>query len=95
MILVGMGSVLAQGNKGIQAGAAAISQATADLQLYFEPVTALIYVIAALVGIFGGFRVYSKIQNGDQDAQKHAIGWVGAFLFLLAIAAVLESVFFT
>ncbi|WP_439554731.1 DUF4134 family protein [Dyadobacter sp.] len=95
MVLVGMGSVLAQGNAGIQAGAAAIQQATTDLQAYFEPVTTLIYVIAALVGLFGGFRIYSKWQNGDQDVQKHAIGWVGAVLFILAIAAVLQAVFFT
>ena len=94
MVLVGIGNVLAQGNAGIQAGAAAIQQATTDLQAYFEPVTTLIYVIAALVGLFGGFRIYSKWQNGDQDVQKHAIGWVGAVLFLLAIAAVLQAVFF-
>ncbi|GLU56502.1 hypothetical protein Dfri01_59630 [Dyadobacter frigoris] len=92
MILMGA-NVFAQ-NAGIQAGAQAIAQATTDLQAYFEPVTTLIYVIAALVGLFGGFRIYSKWQNGDQDVQKHAIGWVGAVLFLLAIAAVLQAVFF-
>lgn len=81
-------------NPGIQAGAQAIQQASADLQAYFEPVTTLIYIIAALVGLFGGFRIYSKWQNGDQDVQKNAIGWVGAVLFLLAIAAVLQAVFF-
>ncbi len=81
-------------NPGIQAGAQAIQQASADLQAYFEPVTTLVYIIAALVGLFGGFRIYSKWQNGDQDVQKNAIGWVGAVLFLLAIAAVLQAVFF-
>ncbi|GAB3179643.1 hypothetical protein GCM10027291_46190 [Telluribacter humicola] len=81
-------------NAGIQAGAQAIQQAATDLQSYFEPVTTLVYIIAALVGMFGGFRIYSKWQGGDQEAHKNAIGWVGAVLFLLSIAAVLQAVFF-
>lgn len=92
-IFLSFGVAFAQ-NPGIQAGAQAIQQASADLQAYFEPVTTLIYIIAALVGLFGGFRIYSKWQNGDQDVQKSAIGWVGAVLFLLSIAAVLQAVFF-
>lgn len=92
-LLFSFGAVFAQ-NPGIQAGAQAIQQASSDLQAYFEPVTTLIYIIAALVGLFGGFRIYSKWQNGDQDVQKSAIGWVGAVLFLLSIAAVLQAVFF-
>ena len=94
VLLLSFGVAFAQ-NPGIQAGAQAIQQASADLQAYFEPVTTLIYIIAALVGLFGGFRIYSKWQNGDQDVQKSAIGWVGAVLFLLSIAAVLQAVFFT
>lgn len=81
-------------NAGIQAGAQALQQASADLQAYFEPVTTLVYIIAALVGMFGGFRIYSRWQNGENDVQKNAIGWVGAVLFLLAISAVLQAVFF-
>jgi predicted transporter len=92
-LLFSLEAVFAQ-NPGIQAGAQAIQQASSDLQAYFEPVTTLIYIIAALVGLFGGFRIYSKWQNGDQDVQKSAIGWVGAVLFLLSIAAVLQAVFF-
>ncbi|SEJ74581.1 protein of unknown function [Dyadobacter sp. SG02] len=82
-------------NAGIQAGATAIEQATTDLQAYFEPVTRLIYIIAAIVGLWGGFKIYSKWQAGDQDVQKTAVGWVGSLLFLLAVAAVLQAVFFT
>ncbi len=93
VVLISLGAAFAQ-NPGIQAGAQAIAQASSDLQAYFEPVTTLIYIIAALVGLFGGFRIYSKWQNGDQDVQKSAIGWVGAVLFLLSIAAVLQAVFF-
>lgn len=81
-------------NRGIQAGAQALTQATNDVKSYFEPVTTLIYVVAAIVGLVGGFRVYNKWQNGDQEVQKHAVGWFGAVLFLLAIAAILQAVFF-
>lgn len=81
-------------NRGIQAGAQALTQATNDVKGYFEPVTTLIYVVAAIVGLIGGFRVYNKWQNGDQEVQKHAVGWFGAVLFLLAIAAILQAVFF-
>jgi hypothetical protein len=86
-------AALAQ-NPGIARGAQALSAAATDLQQYFEPVTTIIYVIAAVVGIVGGYRVYSKMQNGDQDVQKAAVGWAGSFLFLLSIAAILKAAFF-
>lgn len=81
-------------NAGIQRGAQVIEQQAAALQAYFTPVTTIIYVIAAIVGLVGGFRIYSKWQNGDQDTQKAAVGWMGAILFILAIAATLQAVFF-
>jgi hypothetical protein len=81
-------------NPGIQRGAQVIDQQATALQAYFQPVTTIIYVIAAIVGLVGGFRIYSKWQNGDQDTQKAAVGWMGAILFILAIAAILQAVFF-
>jgi hypothetical protein len=81
-------------NAGIQRGAQVIDQQATALQAYFTPVTTIIYVIAAIVGLVGGFRIYSKWQNGDQDTQKAAVGWMGAILFILAIAATLQAVFF-
>lgn len=81
-------------NPGIQRGAQVIEQQATALQAYFQPVTTVIYVIAAIVGLIGGFRIYSKWQNGDQDTQKAAVGWMGAILFILAIAAILQAVFF-
>ncbi|TAE39255.1 MAG: DUF4134 domain-containing protein [Runella slithyformis] len=81
-------------NPGIRRGAQVIEQQATALQAYFQPVTTIIYVIAAIVGLIGGFRIYSKWQNGDQDTQKAAVGWMGAILFILAIAATLQAVFF-
>lgn len=81
-------------NPGIQRGAQALNAAANDLQQYFEPVTTVVYVIAAVVGVVGGYRVYSKMQNGDQDVQKAFVGWGGSFLFLLSVAAILRAAFF-
>ena len=53
-------------NPGIQRGAQVIEQQATALQAYFQPVTTVIYVIAAIVGLIGGFRIYSKWQNGDR-----------------------------
>ncbi len=89
--------VLAQNvdqTKGIGAGVIALTETTKQLQDYFRPVTTVIYVIAAIVGVFGGFRIYSKMQSGDQDVQKSAVSWGGSVMFLLAIAAILQAVFF-
>lgn len=80
--------------KGIGAGVQVLTQTTKQLQDYFRPMTTVMYVIAAIVGIFGAFRIYSKMQAGDQDVQKSAVNWGGSVLFLLAFAAILEAVFF-
>ncbi len=80
--------------KGIGAGVKVLTETTKQLQDYFRPMTTVMYVIAAIVGIFGAFRIYSKMQAGDQDVQKSAVNWGGSVLFLLAFAAILEAVFF-
>ena len=84
-------AALAQG--GISAAKQGITDATRDLTTLFEPVTLLVYVIAAIVGVYNGFKVYSKMQSGDQDAQKSAMTWVGASIFLVGINAVLRAFF--
>ena len=71
----------------------ALDAASAGVKTWFKPVTSLIWVIAAIIGVIGGFRIYNKWQNGDQDVQKAAVGWFGSVLFLLAIGAVISSVF--
>ena len=46
----------AQGN-----GMAGISEATNMVTSYFDPLTKLIFAVAAILGLVGGVRVYSKI----------------------------------
>ncbi|MCY7358450.1 MAG: DUF4134 domain-containing protein [Rudanella sp.] len=97
LLVLATGTTLAQSvdqTKGIGAGVQVLTQTTKQLQDYFRPMTTVMYVIAAIVGIFGAFRIYSKMQAGDQDVQKSAVNWGGSVLFLLAFAAILEAVFF-
>ena len=93
LLSASVSSVFGQ-NAGVARGAQALTAAANDLQQYFEPVTTVVYVIAGVVGLVGGYRVYSKMQNGDQDVQKAFVGWGGSFLFLLSIAAILKAAFF-
>lgn len=91
LVLASATAALAQG--GITAAKDGITNATRDLTSLFEPVTLLVYVIAAIMGLYGGFKVYSKMQSGDQDAQKSAMGWVGASIFLVSVNAILRAFF--
>lgn len=76
-----------------QAGAAAITEATSEIESYVEPIGQLIQMIGAVVGIVGGVRIYNKWNNGDQDVNKELIGWGGACIFLLLVPTVIAGFF--
>ena len=78
----------AQGN-----GMAGISEATNMVTSYFDPLTKLIFAVAAILGLVGGVRVYSKFSSGDPDTGKTAGSWFGACVFLIVAATVLRSFF--
>ena len=84
-------AALAQG--GLNAGKQGIQDATTAITGYFDPATLLIYAIAAVAGLIGGFKVFSKWQSGDQDTQKSAMGWFGSCIFLAVVATVLRAFF--
>ena len=69
----------AQGN-----GMAGISEATNMVTSYFDPLTKLIFAVAAILGLVGGVRVYSKFSSGDPDA---------SCVFLVIVGTVLRSFF--
>ncbi len=79
----------AQGN-----GLAGIAQATAMIQSFFDPTSQLIYSVAAVVGLVGAIRVYSKMQSGDPDTSKVASAWAFACVFLVVAATFLSAFFF-
>ena len=78
----------AQGN-----GMAGISEATNMVTSYFDPLTKLIFAVAAVLGLVGGVRVYSKFNSGDPDASKSATALFLPCVFLVMAATVLRSFF--
>ncbi len=81
-------SAAAQGN-----GMAGINEATNMVTSYFDPITKLAYAVAAVLGLIGGIKVYSKFSSGDPDVSKTAAGWFFACIFLVVAATVLRSFF--
>ena len=78
---------------GGQKGIGAFTKATTDLTAYFNPLTKLIYVVGAVVGLIGAIKVYQKFSQGDPDTGKTAASWFGACIFLVISATVLEAFF--
>lgn len=92
-ILLGS-SVFAQpGGSGIARGASALDALTGDLEQYLDPVTSVIYVVAAIVGVIGAFRVYTSWQQGKDNVMSMAMGWFGAMLFILIANTVVRAMF--
>ena len=78
----------AQGN-----GMARLSEATNMVTSYFDPLTKLIFAVAAVLGLVGGVRVYSKFNSGDPDASKSATALFLSCVFLVIVGTVLRSFF--
>ncbi|WP_035362056.1 DUF4134 family protein [Dyadobacter alkalitolerans] len=78
---------------GIEKGAAALDALTGDLEQYLDPVTTVVYMAAAIVGVIGAFRVYTNWQQGKDNVMSGAMGWFGAMLFLLIANAVVRAMF--
>ncbi len=83
----------AMAQNGIADGAAALETLTSDMEAYLDPVTTVVYIIAAVVGIVGALRVYVNWQNGKENVMATATGWLGACLFLLIANTVLRAMF--
>ena len=78
----------AQGN-----GMAGISEATNMVTSYFDPITKLAYAVAAVLGLIGGIKVYSKFSSGDPDVSKTATALFLSCVFLVIVGTVLRSFF--
>lgn len=74
-------------------GLAGIGEANRALRSYFQPLSTLILVIGAIVGLIGAVKVYGKFSQGDPDATKSLAAWGGACLFLVLAGTVLSSFF--
>ncbi len=78
---------------GIAKGAQALDSLTGDLEAYIDPVTTVIYIVAAIVGIVGCFRVYTNWQQGKDNVMSGALSWFGSMLFLLVANMVVRNMF--
>lgn len=83
-------SSFAQNAQGGLQGIKAADQALRD---YFKPLSTLILVIGAIVGLIGAVKVYGKFSQGDPDATKSLAAWAGACLFLILAGSVLSGFF--
>jgi hypothetical protein len=77
---------------GIERGASTLTTLTDSLERYIDPVTTVVYVVAAIVGLMGAIRVYTLWQQGER-VMATASGWFGSALFLLIANTVLRSMF--
>lgn len=70
-----------------------LQDAADELESVIVPLRAFLYIIAAIVGIFGGIKVYTKFQNQDQDTTKAAGTYGFAFIFLMAAGYLIDAIF--
>lgn len=74
-------------------GVGAISQAQQTFTQYLAPVQKLLYAIAAIIALIGGFTIFFKMQNGDQDVKKSILMVVGGCVAFVALATALPAFF--
>lgn len=86
-------SASAQGVGGIERGASTLNTLTGALEAYIDPVTTVIYVVAAIIGLIGALRIYNNWQAGKDNVWAGAVGWFGAMLFILIANTVLRAMF--
>lgn len=84
-------NVMAEGENSN--GLAAFEQVTTDIKAYIPKVRNLIYAIAAVVCLVGGFNCYHKFNNDEQDAKKALMMYVGAAILLIAAATAMPLFF--
>lgn len=71
----------------------AIYSASQDIRELFNPMSDFILAIGALVGTYGGLRVYIKWNTGEHHVTKDVIGWVGACIFLELVGVIMHVMF--
>lgn len=69
------------------------TEVTGTLLDYKDPIQKLIYSIAAIIALVGGFNIYNKMQNGDQDVKKTIMMTIGGCIALVALSSALPAFF--
>ena len=77
----------------LSSGVTAIETAADGIAPYFDAIEVLVYVVAAIIALLGGSRVYLKWNMGDPDVMSSAAGWFGSAVFLLVSVSVVRGFF--
>lgn len=85
--------IFAQSTADIAKGASGFQAAANGIWQYQAPVQKLLYAIAGVISIVGGFNIFWKMHNGDQDVKKTIVMVVGGCVAFLAAAASLPLFF--
>lgn len=92
-LLLAIGVALASQDAEAQNIGTAIDAARTSVAGIRSNVGNLVLAIGGVVGLAGAIRVYVKWQNGDQDTQKHLIGWMAASIFLVLAGTIISGFF--
>ena len=76
----------ADGNTGI-------NQATTLMKSYFDSLTNLAYIIAAIIAVIGAIHVFDKWTNRDPHIGSWIAGYFAAIIFIVIIIPVIKSFF--
>lgn len=77
----------------LSSGVSAFTDVTAQVKNYFPVICNLILVICGIVGAYGGFIVYSKFNQGEQDLSKSILLWLGGPVFMAAAILLIKTFF--
>ena len=77
----------------IASGVTAINDAADGITPYFDAIELLVYIIAAIIALLGGVRIFMKWNMGDPDVMSSAAGWFGSVVFLLVSVSVVRGFF--
>jgi hypothetical protein len=76
-----------------QPGISEMEQAKRDLGADFYAAADLSFVIAGILGITAGLKIYKRIQDGNKDITPEISAWFHAALFMLLSGLFLKALF--
>jgi len=74
-------------------GTSAISEATSDIKSFYDPIKKMIWIIAAIIGLIGAVKVYSKIMGKDPESTKHGAAFLFGAIALVALETFIRKMF--
>ncbi|WP_432328100.1 DUF4134 family protein [Mucilaginibacter sp. P25] len=76
-----------------QPGISEMEQAKHDLGADFYAAVDLSFVIAGILGITAGLKIYKRIQDGNKDITPEISAWFYAALFMMLSGLFLKALF--